>query len=116
MYIGYGTLVSFSCKNSASSLSASSRAFLLVPSNISLSSVINCSFSAAAYARRVSPSKVVSALGIGIEAYFERIIPNNSLKIDRSLDGSQFNKLTGYKSNSWSLLIKSMYEFNLLNK
>ncbi len=45
-----------------------------------------------------------------------KIIPNNSLKIDRSLDGSQFNKLTGYKSNSWSLLIKSMYEFNLLNK
>ena len=44
------------------------------------------------------------------------IIPNESMKINRTLNGSQFNKLTGYKISSWSSLIKSMYEFNLLNK
>mgnify|MGYP001270817911 CR=1 FL=1 len=44
------------------------------------------------------------------------IIPSESMKINRTLNGSQFNKLTGYKINSWPLLIRSMYEFNLLNK
>ena len=44
------------------------------------------------------------------------IIPNESMKINRTLNGSQFNKLTGYKISSWTSLIKSMYEFNLLNK
>ena len=36
------------------------------------------SFSADASERRVSPSKVVSALGIGTVPYFDRIIPNSS--------------------------------------
>ncbi len=44
------------------------------------------------------------------------IIPNQSIKINRTLNSSQFNKLTGYRPNSWPVLIKSMYEFNLLNK
>ena len=44
------------------------------------------------------------------------IIPNESMKINRTLNGSQFNKLTGYRISSWSSLIKSMYEFNFLNK
>lgn len=44
------------------------------------------------------------------------IIPNESMKINRTLNGSQFNKLTGYRISSWSSLINSMYEFNLLNK
>ena len=44
------------------------------------------------------------------------IIPNQSIKINRTLNSSRFNKLTGYKPNSWPVLIKSMYEFNLLNK
>ena len=44
------------------------------------------------------------------------IIPNESIKINRTLNSSKFNKLTGYKPNSWPVLIKSMYEFNLLNK
>ena len=42
------------------------------------------------------------------------IIPNESMNINRTLNGSQFNKLTGYRISSWSSLIKSMYEFNLL--
>ena len=42
-----------------------------------------------------------------------RIIPNDSIKIDRSLDPSNFNKITGYKPKLWSELIKSMHEFNL---
>lgn len=45
-----------------------------------------------------------------------KIIPNESIKINRTLNGSQFDKLTGYKVNSWPLLIKSMFEFNQLNK
>ena len=71
-------MFNFSCKNSASSLSASSSALLLVPSNISLSSVINCSFSVAASERNVSPSNVVSDPGIGIDAYLLRINPRSS--------------------------------------
>ena len=44
------------------------------------------------------------------------IIPNETIQINRTLNGSQFNNLTGYKTQSWSSLIKSMYEFNLVNK
>lgn len=44
------------------------------------------------------------------------IVINEDKKIDRSLNGSKFNKLTGYKVKSWPKLIKSMYEFQLLNK
>ena len=44
------------------------------------------------------------------------IIPNESMNINRTLNGSQFNKLTGYRISPWSSLIKSMYEFNLLKK
>ena len=44
------------------------------------------------------------------------IIPDALKNIDRSLNGSYFNKLTGYKSKKWPLLIKDMHEFNLQNK
>ena len=44
------------------------------------------------------------------------IIPDALKNIDRSLNGSYFNKLTGYKSKKWPLLIKDMYKFNLQNK
>ena len=43
------------------------------------------------------------------------IILNESVKIDRSLNSSKFNQLTGYKPKSWPILIKSMYEFNQLD-
>ena len=42
-----------------------------------------------------------------------QIIPNEKIQINRTLNGSQFNNLTGYKMKSWPSLIKSMYEFNL---
>ena len=41
------------------------------------------------------------------------IIPNELENIDRSLDSSKFNSLTGYKCKPWIELIQSMYEFNL---
>lgn len=44
------------------------------------------------------------------------IIPNDSIRINRTLDGSKFNQLTGFKTSSWPMLIQSMYEFNLLKK
>ena len=44
------------------------------------------------------------------------IIPNELIKLDRSLDGSQFTKLTGYRPKPWPLLIKAMKEFELLSK
>ena len=44
------------------------------------------------------------------------IVLNEDKKMDRSLNGSQFNKLTGYKVKSWPELITSMHEFELLNK
>ena len=44
------------------------------------------------------------------------IIPNDLIKVNRSLNGSRFNKLTGYRVKSWPLLIKDMYEFELLRK
>ena len=40
---------------------------------------------------------------------------DKSVSINRSLDSSKFNKLTGYKPKSWPVLIKSMYEFNQLD-
>ena len=43
------------------------------------------------------------------------IIPNELIKIDRSLNSNYFNNMTGYKSNSWQSLIKSMREFNSFN-
>ena len=45
-----------------------------------------------------------------------KIEPNEDIKIDRSLNSDNFKNLTGYKSEPWSLLVKSMEEFNLLNK
>ena len=45
-----------------------------------------------------------------------KIEPNKEVKIDRSLNSEYFKKLTGYKSESWPLLINSMKEFNLLNQ
>ena len=44
------------------------------------------------------------------------IIPNELIKLDRSLDYSQFSKLTGYYSKPWPLLIKAMKEFEFLSK
>lgn len=43
------------------------------------------------------------------------IIPDNHVKIDRSLNSEKFSKATGYRPKPWSQLIKEMYEFNLLN-
>ncbi len=65
-----------------------------------------------------NPISKFDLLNIIADVYNKKIeiIPNESIKINRSLNGSQFNKLTGYKTNSWPLLIKSMYEFNLLKK
>jgi dTDP-4-dehydrorhamnose reductase len=40
------------------------------------------------------------------------IIPNELKNIDRSLDASKFNKLTGYKSKPWPELINAMHDFN----
>ena len=45
-----------------------------------------------------------------------KIEPNKEIKIDRSLNSEYFKNLTGYKSDPWPILIKSMEEFNLLNK
>ena len=44
------------------------------------------------------------------------LIPNDSLKVNRSLDSTYFTRLTGYQIKPWPLLIKSMREFNLLNQ
>ena len=44
-----------------------------------------------------------------------KVLPNDVLKINRSLNASFFNNLTGYKPKSWSKLIESMNEFNKLN-
>ena len=44
------------------------------------------------------------------------IIPNKIIKLDRSLDGSQFAKLTGYHPKPWPLLIRTMKEFELSSK
>ena len=45
-----------------------------------------------------------------------KIEPNQDIKIDRSLNSDYFKNLTGYKSEPWPLLVKSMDEFNLLNQ
>ena len=45
-----------------------------------------------------------------------KIIPNKKININRTLNGENFIKLTGYQTKSWKSLIKSMEEFNLLNQ
>ena len=45
-----------------------------------------------------------------------KIIPNEEVKIDRSLNSIKFNKITGYQSEAWPKLIKSMAKFNLLRQ
>jgi len=44
------------------------------------------------------------------------LIPNDSFKINRSLDSTYFTRITGYQIQPWPLLIKSMHEFKLLNQ
>ena len=44
------------------------------------------------------------------------IIPNESLKIDRSLNSKLFNDITGYKIKDWRELISSMHKFFLFDK
>ncbi|MFK7871476.1 MAG: dTDP-4-dehydrorhamnose reductase family protein [Roseobacter sp.] len=39
------------------------------------------------------------------------ITPDQSLVIDRSLDGSSFEEATGYKSEPWPELVQRMFEF-----
>ena len=43
------------------------------------------------------------------------IIPNESIRIDRSLNSNFFNNMTGYQSKSWQSLVRSMCEFDSLN-
>ena len=44
------------------------------------------------------------------------IIPNESFKIDRTLNSNLFNNITGYKIKDWKELISSMHEFYLFHK
>ncbi len=44
------------------------------------------------------------------------IVPNELISIDRSLNSSCFNNITGYKTKAWPDLIKSMHEFYLLHQ
>ena len=45
-----------------------------------------------------------------------KILPDESVEIDRSLDGSNFTRLSGYSPKSWDELIISMHQFNMLGK
>ncbi|MGL4226556.1 MAG: NAD(P)-dependent oxidoreductase, partial [Rickettsia sp.] len=38
------------------------------------------------------------------------IIPSDELVIDRSLDATRFNEVTGYTPPDWRELVKRMYE------
>lgn len=40
------------------------------------------------------------------------IVPDQELRIDRSLNAGQFSQATGYVAPPWNELIKRMYEFN----
>lgn len=44
------------------------------------------------------------------------IIPDDSVKIDRSLNSKKFCEATGFKSKPWPQLIKEMYEFRQAKK
>ena len=64
--------------------------------------------------------KQIKPIKIKNRRYYDKknidIVPNDLIKVNRSLNGSRFNKLTGYKVKSWPLLIKDMHEFELLRK
>jgi dTDP-4-dehydrorhamnose reductase len=39
------------------------------------------------------------------------VVPSDDLRIDRSLDGSSLEQLTGYKSADWPFLVSNMHDF-----
>ena len=45
-----------------------------------------------------------------------KIIPNQTVKIDRSLNCDFFKELTNYQAPAWTDLIQSMYNFNKLSE
>ena len=50
-----------------------------------------------------------------ISSYYEldiELIRDESVVVDRTLDGSKFEKLTGYAVPTWTDMIKSMHKFN----
>jgi dTDP-4-dehydrorhamnose reductase len=51
-------------------------------------------------------SLIASAYGLSID-----IEPDHGLVIDRSLDSSRFNQLTGYTAPTWPQLIRAMHDF-----
>ena len=43
------------------------------------------------------------------------IVPDDIVKIDRSLNSKKFSEATGFEPKPWPLLVKEMYEFGRLN-
>ena len=43
------------------------------------------------------------------------IVPDDIVRIDRSLNSKKFSEVTGFKPKPWPLLVKEMYEFGRLN-
>ena len=41
-----------------------------------------------------------------------KIIKNNTIKINRSLNSTYFNQITGFKPKPWNLMIEEMKFFN----
>ncbi|MDF1656648.1 MAG: SDR family oxidoreductase [Verrucomicrobiales bacterium] len=64
-----------------------------------------------------APIDKFTLLGLIAEAYEKKIkiIPDESLVIDRSLDGSRFSAATGYSSESWPSLIRKMLNYPMPN-
>jgi dTDP-4-dehydrorhamnose reductase len=60
------------------------------------------------------PISKFDLLKIVAEEYGKEIelVPSEDYVIDRSLDSSKFQLTTGYKTESWEMLIRKMREFN----
>ena len=70
--------------------------------NKSISGLFNLS------SKKISKYKLLNIIS-NIYSKKIKIIKNESIKIDRSLNSNKLKKLTGYKSPSWNNLVKKMY-------
>jgi dTDP-4-dehydrorhamnose reductase len=65
----------------------------------------------------VDPISKYDLLELVRDAYGKKIVivPDDIVKIDRSLNSKKFSEATGFKPKPWPLLVKEMYEFGRLN-
>ena len=87
-------------------------------SRVILNHIIPLNLESGLYQIAAEPINKYDLLSLTARIYKKQIeiMPSDELVIDRSLDGSRFNLMTGYKVPSWEILIQEMHEDSLKKK